>query len=317
MSNHASLSVVIRCYNEARHIGKLLEGLAHQSVPHEVVVVDSGSTDDTLAIVRQYDARIVSIRPEQFSFGRALNIGCDAARGDILIFASAHVYPVYTDWLARMAAPFLAGDVGAVYGKQRGAETTRWSEHQIFAHWFPDDGPAHQEHPFCNNANCAIPRALWLETPYDENLTGLEDLAWARAVSERGYRIVYEPEAEIVHVHDETPAQVHRRYMREAIALKAIYPDQTMRVRDFVRLFVSNTASDYAHALVDGAFTDPAHLWEIPTFRLMQFTGAFRGLRTHLPVSAELRRRFYYPRGLPSTRRPAPTPPRAERIVYT
>lgn len=311
----AWLSVVIRCYNEAAHIGKLLHGLQRQSFPHEVVVVDSGSTDDTVAIARGYDVRLVEIRPESFSFGRALNIGCRAASGDVLLFASAHVYPVYSDWLERMTAPFADAQVGAVYGKQRGGDTTKYSEHQVFAHWFPDDGPADQEHPFCNNANCAISRELWEQMPYEESLTGLEDLAWAKQVAKLGHRIVYAPDAEVVHTHDEPPRQVYRRYMREALALRQIYPEQNMSLFDLARLFASNTASDFAHAAVDGALADPRNLWEIPTFRLMQFLGAYHGFRNTGPVSEQLRRKFYYPRGLPR-RRPAPRVISAERIVY-
>ncbi len=310
-----SISVVIRSCNEAAHIGKLLRGLAKQSVPHEVVLVDSESTDDTVKIAKEFDVKLVEIRKADFTFGYALNVGCEAATGDTLLFASAHVYPVYTDWLERMAAPFADESVGAVYGKQRGCETTKYSEHQIFAHWFPDDGPRQQATPFCNNANCAVPHKLWKEHPYDEALTGLEDLAWAKEVSELGYQIIYAPEAEIIHVHDEPAHKVYKRYMREALALAHIYPEQSMSLADLARLFVSNTASDYAHAAVEGHLADKRNLWEIPTFRFLQFLGAYNGLRATGPVAEELKRKFYYPRGLPR-RQDDSRADQAKRISY-
>ena len=85
-------SVIIRCYNEADHIGKLLHGLSQQSMQNfEIILVDSGSTDGTIEIAEEYGVdEIVYIDPEDFSFGRALNYGCEAARGDICVFASAH-----------------------------------------------------------------------------------------------------------------------------------------------------------------------------------------------------------------------------------
>ena len=69
-------SIVIRCYNEAAHIGKLLYGILQQTESHiEIIVVDSGSTDGTLRIAKQYPVKIVEIKPEDFSFGRSLNAG--------------------------------------------------------------------------------------------------------------------------------------------------------------------------------------------------------------------------------------------------
>src|SRR3546814_11244704 len=82
------------------------------------------------------------------------------------------------------------------YGKQRGNENTHYSEHQVFAKWFPENSDPCQAQPFCNNANAAIRRSLWQKSPYDEALTGLEDLAWARQALTAGRRIAYVAEAE-------------------------------------------------------------------------------------------------------------------------
>ena len=65
-----NLSIVVRCYNEEKHIQRLLEGIYSQSRKDiEVIVVDSGSTDRTLAIVSQYPTSLIQILPENFSFG--------------------------------------------------------------------------------------------------------------------------------------------------------------------------------------------------------------------------------------------------------
>jgi glycosyltransferase involved in cell wall biosynthesis len=81
------VSIVIRSYNEAQHIGKLLLGIAAQSLAaHEVIVVDSGSTDDTVAIARKHGAKVIEIDKREFTFGRALNVGCRSAKGYIVLF---------------------------------------------------------------------------------------------------------------------------------------------------------------------------------------------------------------------------------------
>ena len=309
-------SIVIRCFNEERHIGRLLSGIMQQTLNDvETIVVDSGSTDATLSIVSRYPVHILHIRPEEFSFGRSLNKACEAASSEFIVMASAHVYPLYEDWLERLLAAFQEPKVALSYGKQRGNDTTKYSEHQVFARWFPDQSNHNQDHPFCNNANAAIRRAVWEQLPYDETLTGLEDLDWARRAMQLGYRIAYSADAEVVHVHNETSRQTYNRYRREAIALKRIFPEERFHLWDFVRLFVANVFSDYAQARRQGVLRQ--ELMGIPRFRLMQFWGTYRGYAQRGPVTSLLRQTFYYPhsrRGDQLAARPRPDARR--RVKY-
>jgi glycosyltransferase involved in cell wall biosynthesis len=290
-------SIVIRCYNEEQHIGRLLSGIMQQTVKDvEVILVDSGSTDATLSIASQFPINVVHIFPEDFSFGRALNKGCEAALGEFLVFISAHCYPVYNDWLEQLLTPFTDPQVSLVYGKQRGNEITQFYEHQIFASWFPDKSNPRQDQPFCNNANCAVQRDIWERIPYDEELTGLEDLDWAKKAMEMGYHIAYSAEAEIIHVHEETPLRVYNRHRREAIALKQIFPQERFTLWDFIRLSAINISADCNKALKERVLC--RNLKSIILFRLMQFSGAYKGFAQRDLVSRKLKQTFYYPNNL-------------------
>ncbi|MGH2621271.1 MAG: glycosyltransferase family 2 protein, partial [Anaerolineales bacterium] len=169
-------SIVIRAYNEEKHLGRLLSGIERQvGVRAETILVDSGSTDQTVAVASDFSVTVLSISPSEFTFGRSLNLGCSRASGEFIVVASAHVYPVYPDWLQRLLVPLQDPQVALTYGKQRGGSLTRFSEHQVFAKLFPDLPPSRLAHPFCNNANAAIRRELWRQRAYDEDLPGLED----------------------------------------------------------------------------------------------------------------------------------------------
>ena len=294
------ISIVIRAYNEERHIGRLLEGIAQQNLGEtEIILVDSGSTDATLEIARRYALRVVHIQPDEFTFGRSLNRGIAASQGEIIVIASAHIYPVYPDWLERLLAPFSDPQVALAYGKQRGNATAKFSEGQIFARWYPESSDLQQTHPFCNNANAAIRRSLWQLHPYDESLSGLEDLDWAHWAVGEGYRLAYVAEAEVIHVHNETPRAVYNRYRREAMAFKRIFPQEHFGLRDFLRLSLSNMFSDMWYAARQGVLL--RSLGSIFWFRLMQFWGTYQGYRHLGPLTWQLRQTFYYPRGIAPT----------------
>lgn len=288
-------SLIIRAYNEEKHLGRLLEGVRQQSVKDvEIILVDSGSTDATVSIAEAFGARVVHIAPVEFTFGRSLNIGLSAATRELAVIVSAHVYPVYPDWLECLLRPFEDTTIALTYGKQRGPETAHFSEQQIFHQWYPETSQPRQAYPFCNNANAAIRRSVWRDNPYDETLTGLEDLAWAKRILEKGYALSYVADAEIVHVHQETPRGVFNRYRREAMAFKRIYPEAHFNLYDFVRLTTMNILSDLWHAAREEKLR--RSLASIFWFRFTQFYGTLQGYRQPGLLTPQLRETFYYAR---------------------
>ena len=287
-------SIVIRAYNEEQHIGKLLTGISQQTIQNsEVILVDSGSTDSTLEIASGFPVKIVAIDPDEFTFGRSLNRGIKASAGKHIVIISAHCYPVYPDWLEQLLKPLEDPQVAVSYGKQRGADTNQYSEHQFFQNYFPELSQPKQGQPFTHNANAAIRKSLWEEHQYDEQLTGLEDLAWSSWAREQGYSIAYVAEAEILHIHDETFKQIYNRYRREAIAMKQILPESQFSIRNMVSMSIRKIVRDMSRARRDRVLLK--EVWNIIRFRMVQYFGTWKGYRYSGQIDQQLHMRFYYP----------------------
>ncbi len=135
---------------------------------------------------------------------------------------------------------------------------------------------------------------MWENNRYDEALTGLEDLAWAKWAKGQGYDIAYVAEAEIVHVHNEIPHGVFNRYRREGMAFKRVYPEAHFSLYDFLRLTTMNILSDLWHAARGRVLLKniPSIFW----FRFMQFHGTRMGYRESGLLTPQLRETFYYAR---------------------
>ncbi len=303
------VSIIIRAFNEEKHLGFLLQAIQDQRfTDFEIILVDSGSTDRTLVIAARYPVQIQHIQPADFTFGRSLNIGLRAAKGEVAVIASAHVIPLDANWLKNLVTPFDDPMVAIVYGKQRGDDHSKFSEAQHFIKWFPEQSDLNQEHPYCNNANLALRLSIWKTYPFDETLTGLEDLALASALREQGYKIAYVADAGVAHLHDETAAQIMNRHRREAIALKRILPKSRFTLWHFASLFVRSVFSDCAVALRQKVFLH--EIAGIISFRFFQYLGTFRGYHDPVDPSLALRQVFYYPPGsLENRKHPKVTSP--------
>lgn len=290
-------SIVIRTFNEQKHLAELLEaikGQAHPGIDKEVVLVDSGSTDGTLDIADKYNCHILHIDKHDFSFGRSLNRGCDVAQGENLVFISGHCIPQHRNWLETLLRPLIDGSCSYVYGRQIGNGASKFSEQRLFGKFYPETSRLPQEGFFCNNANAAVKKSVWSAFRFDEELTGLEDMELAKRLVGDGYSIGYAAEAPVFHIHEESWHMVRLRYEREAIALQKIMPEVQVNFPEALRYFVSSLFFDVGAALRDGVLL--SNFREIFMFRLMQYWGTYKGNHEHRRMSQELKENYFYPR---------------------
>ena len=109
----AAIDVVIPAFNEALQLPKTLPAIrtamAAVQAQGELIVVDNGSTDDSVEIAESFadriDLRVVDAH-EKPGINVARNRGVMAARGDLFLFCDCddHAQP---GWLRAMAAPFV------------------------------------------------------------------------------------------------------------------------------------------------------------------------------------------------------------------
>ena len=178
------ISVIIRNRNEAAYLHSVLEALSQQDVPAEIVLVDNRSTDESRRIAERYGARIVDL--DDFSYGRALNVGFAAATHEICVILSAHSLPLGRSFLAECAKPFDDPAVAAarcVYAG-KSADALRWlaPERLEASDDFISKGVL--------ASGCVVRRSVWQRIGFDETLEAAEDKLWSREVLRAGYVIV-------------------------------------------------------------------------------------------------------------------------------
>jgi rhamnosyltransferase len=221
-----TVSVVIPVKDGARYLPELLAALARQTPEHEVLVVDSGSRDDSVAIARAAGARVVEIEPASFGHGRTRNAAAEQATGEIVCFLTQDATPV-DGWLEALLRAFAAdASIGAVYGPHLPRPDTspmvaRELE-QFFATFSPTGGLTVQgpgDPPFLSNVNAAYRRACWDAVRF-RDVAYAEDQAFGADLLAAGWRKAYAPDAGVLHAHDYGPIGFARRWFDEYRGLR-------------------------------------------------------------------------------------------------
>jgi rhamnosyltransferase len=230
------VSVIIPAKNEATKILPCLEAIFSQdfSQPFEVIVIDSGSTDGTVDIVRRFDTVLHEIRPEEFGHGRTRNLGARLARGKDLIFLNADATPCGKDWLRRTVEELAPPEVAGVYGRQIARPDAYPMEHFFLDYWYGpkrrvqkmEGGRADLDTVFYSTVNGGMKRSAWEQFPFDETIVMTEDQYWSRAVIEAGQTIIYAPDIAVVHSHNYTLKKAFKRFFDSGWSSEASYLTQ-------------------------------------------------------------------------------------------
>lgn len=221
----------------------VLEALARQSVEHELLVCDSGSTDDSVALARAHGARVLEIEPARFSHGGTRNLLVGEARGEHVALLTQDAEPADDRWLERLLSGFeLAEDVGIVYGPYRprpdASPAVRVELESWFASLAPDGLPrverlseAERSAPvaaligrkgFLTDANACLSRSAWERVPFRE-VAYAEDRVLAIDMLRAGYAKAYVPDAPVLHSHEYSTSEQLRRCFDEWRGLREVY----------------------------------------------------------------------------------------------
>lgn len=290
-----NVTVVIRALNEAEFLPECLLSVLDQDYEGqiEIVLVDSGSTDRTIEIAQSYNCKIVHIKKNEFSFGRSLNMGCTAARGDVLVLLSAHCIPTDRFWLKNLVEPISDGVCHYSYGRQIARlGISKFSEGMVFKKYYPEKSSSPQIGYFCNNANSAIKRTTWDTLRFNEVLTGLEDLELARRLISAGGSVSYIAESTVEHIHRENWARIKIRYEREAVAMTDIEPNLNLNFWKAFKMFFHGVIAD-AQEIKN---TDFHTLREIILYRACQYWGSHVGSRASRKKIERMQDEYFYPK---------------------
>jgi len=195
------VSIVIRTKNEGLMIAKVLKVLQKQTLRnYEVLIIDSGSTDKTLEIVKQFPVKIFKINPENFTYGYALNYGIKYALGKYICIISGHSLPISDKFLESGVKVLTEENVVGVSGPS--PDFAVGYLNRLLGSVILFFEKKRKDHtPWMTNTNSMIRREVWEKYHYDESLSGCEDYDWGREMISRGYNIVKIRSFSVFHSH--------------------------------------------------------------------------------------------------------------------
>jgi len=211
----------------------------------EIIVVDSGSSDQTIDLCCEYGATLYTIPSESFSHSYARNLGAMKSKGTILMFLTQDAVPDSENWIKEMIQPILSGEASAVSCRERCPEGTdlyykvaSWNHSRFIGINEHDVLNTIDEHDTAeilrrkaslNDISCAIASEVFHKFLYRFNYA--EDLDMGLRLLKAGHSLKLLSKTEVLHGHRRDEGYYLKRGFVETKALGRIsgewkQPDQ-------------------------------------------------------------------------------------------
>ncbi|MCB1136019.1 MAG: glycosyltransferase [Chlamydiia bacterium] len=247
-SQYPPVAIIMRSKDEYPHVERALQGLERQSYPTFALYnVDSGSSDGTWETILAHNThpdRLLQIPPSSYVPGRVLNLMVAMVREPIVVFLNADAVPLHEDWLERLIQPIVRGEADATMSRQVAREDAHFIVAYDLERAYKRENIEGKNEDFFSAVACAFRRQLWLENRFYVDGYS-EDMAWAHACRQKGYRFLLCEDSVVEHSHNYTLAQLYRRGFIEGEADVLIYhngPQLGQRIlrwgKDLVRDFL-------------------------------------------------------------------------------
>ncbi|MBE0515327.1 glycosyltransferase family 2 protein, partial [Sulfurimonas sp.] len=217
------ISIVIPTYNAQSYLPKLLESIKSQSVKeYELIIIDSSSKDETVAIAKQYTENVIVIPQSEFDHGGTRAYAAKIAKGEVLVFLTQDALPFDEFAIENIVKTFSDEKVGAAYGRQLSySETTLFGKHlrafnygeNSYVRSLEDKNRYGLKTAFLSDSFAAYRKSAlegigWFK---DGLILGEDTYAGAKMLL-AGHSLAYVAEAKVYHSHSYTVWQEFQRY---------------------------------------------------------------------------------------------------------
>lgn len=293
MKKH-QISIILLTKNGEKFLQEVLQSVFSQKIEEtvEVIAIDSGSTDRTKEILREFSVRIEEIPPSSFNHGETRNLGARLSNGAFLVFLTQDATPKDEHWLRNLIQPLERNQIVAgAFSKQIPRRACPLMERrQILETELVSgdqerinsaiDNPDYEKNIyryiwFSNTSSC-IRKEVWEKIPF-RRVVFAEDQDWAKRVLEAGYQTVYVPTSVVIHSHHYRPIRNFRRHYEHSKAMKEIFGKDEFPF--FNKIFWATQISvrgDYRFFRANGGTRVGFTRWFIPS--LLWYLSAFSGL---------------------------------------
>lgn len=232
------VTVAILTFNAQEFLKDVLDAVSAQKTKRkvEILVIDSGSTDHTLEILKKYPKiRLHQIPNSEFGHGKTRNQASELATGEYILYLTQDAVPADQYWLEAMVEPFeLSDKVGCVVGKQipwpNTPVTIKREVYSVFRGLGPDDSiTLHRKNvltdkfgftnTFLSNTNSAVRKDLLKKIPF-RDVNYAEDQGLGIDMLEAGYYKAYSPLGAVNHSHNYGVREYFRRKFDEYVGLR-------------------------------------------------------------------------------------------------
>ena len=201
------VSIIMRSFNEGWALRETLPALQAQDYrPWELIVIDSGSTDGSVDLIRPGPAPSLRPNPARRIQSQPRHESRHAAGASRLRhFPECRRHPAGPHWLRPLAEALQDPKTAAVFGRQIPRPDCR----AVYAHDYercfgPSRESARWEH-FFSMVSSGLRKDIWAKRGFLEKMQYSEDDEYTRWCRAQGYRVVYCPESVVMHSHNYTP----------------------------------------------------------------------------------------------------------------
>jgi rhamnosyltransferase len=221
------ITIGVPCRNPGTDFRRLLDAVFAQETRKrvEVTVLDSGSTDGTLALLEDYPLlRVVHVEQESFDWGRLRERLFEEARGEVVVNLSSDAIPADSQWLEHLVRPLEDESVGVSSGSsrpdpERGFAQFQWEKNGYYYFTREMKKFTARYGKGLSFANTAVRRSVWESLRVDPQATG-EDFGFQTKLHAAGVKIVFPENAPVLHHHNYSLGGCYRRCRNEGLALR-------------------------------------------------------------------------------------------------